>query len=263
MRFALHAGTAALILLCAEALAATPIEECNQSPSAAAQAHACLERMSKQASDALAGALATAHGTMEQLDRASGRPTAVKALEASQRAFRDFRERNCTWIAATLPPGTGSVDARMDCLIRMDRARTDELRAQLARNPAQGQSQAGAADALTGVEWHLTQVISDGAATGLEFSPDSPVSIRFEKSGRVTGRGPINQFSGSYRLSSNGRISWVDPVLQTTSMDGPAAAMEREDMFFQLLGQIYRFRISGSRLVLEAEDSNSSLTFER
>jgi heat shock protein HslJ len=46
-------------------------------------------------------------------------------------------------------------------------------------------------------------------------------------------------------------------------MDGPAAAMEREDMFFQLLGQIYRFRISGSRLVLEAEDSNSSLTFER
>jgi mRNA-degrading endonuclease RelE of RelBE toxin-antitoxin system len=36
-----------------------------------------------------------------------------------------------------------------------------------------------------------------------------------------------------------------------------------EDMFFQLLGQIYRFRISGSRLVLEAEDSNSSLTFER
>ena len=259
MRFAtLHAGAAALVLLCGDALAATPIEECSDG----AKAHACLERMSKQASDALADALAAARGTMEQLDRASGRPTAAKALEVSQRAFRDFRERNCAWVAATLP-ASGSGDARMDCLIRMDRARTDELRAQLARKPAQGQSEPGGADALTGVEWHLTRVISDGAATGLEFSPDSPVSIRFEKSGRVTGRGPINQFSGSYRLSSNGRISWVDPVLQTTSMDGPAAAMEREDMFFQLLGQIYRFRISGSRLVLEAEDSNSSLTFER
>ena len=31
------------------------------------------------------------------------------------------------------------------------------------------------------MEWHLIQVISDGAATGLEFSPDSPVSIRFDK----------------------------------------------------------------------------------
>jgi hypothetical protein len=38
--------------------------------------------------------------------------------------------------------------------------------------------------------------------------------------------------------------------------------MEKEDMFLQSLGQVYRFRISGSQLVLETEDSNSSLTFE-
>jgi heat shock protein HslJ/uncharacterized protein YecT (DUF1311 family) len=264
MRFAtLHAGAAALALVCGDALAATPIEECYQSPSADAQAHACLERMSKEASDALTSTLAAVHGTMEQLDRASGRPTAAKALDASQRAFRDFRERNCAWVAATLPPGSTSGDARIDCLIRMDRARADELRAQLARNPSQGQAEAGGADALTGVEWRLTRVISDGAETGLGFNADSPVSIRFDKSGRATGRGPINRFSGSYRLSGNGRISWVDPVLQTTSMAGPADAMQREDMFLQVLGQIYRFRITGSQLVLEAEDSNSSLTFDR
>jgi heat shock protein HslJ len=46
-------------------------------------------------------------------------------------------------------------------------------------------------------------------------------------------------------------------------MAGPPEAMEREDMFLQILGQIYRYRISGSQLILETEDSNSSLTFER
>jgi hypothetical protein len=39
--------------------------------------------------------------------------------------------------------------------------------------------------------------------------------------------------------------------------------MEREDLFFQILGQVYRYRISGSQLIVETEDSNSSLTFER
>jgi hypothetical protein len=34
-------------------------------------------------------------------------------------------------------------------------------------------------------------------------------------------------------------------------------------MFFQILGQISRYRISGSQLILETDDSNSALTFER
>jgi heat shock protein HslJ len=46
-------------------------------------------------------------------------------------------------------------------------------------------------------------------------------------------------------------------------MAGPPEAMEREDMFFQILGQVYRYRVSGPQLILETEDSNSSLTFER
>jgi heat shock protein HslJ/uncharacterized protein YecT (DUF1311 family) len=259
MRFAtLHVVAAAVLALpCFDAPAATPIEECYQSASGRQQAHACLERMDREASSALAAALAAAHVQMQKLDRATGRGTAESALEASQQAFHNFRERNCAWVAATLSPGTGSGDATLDCMIRMARARVDELKV------AQGQSDAGGADALTDVEWHLTGLIFDGAATGLGSATDSEVSIRFDKSGRVSGRAPINRYAGSYRLSGDGRISWGDAGLQTTRMAGPPGAMEKEDMFLQILGQVYRFRINGTQLVLETEDSNSSLTFQR
>jgi heat shock protein HslJ len=126
-----------------------------------------------------------------------------------------------------------------------------------------GESDTGGMAAVTGAEWHLTRLIFDGAESGLGYSSDSPVTIHFDKSGRVTGRGPINRFSGDARSSSEGRISWTGAGLQTTLMAGPPEAMEREDMLFQILGQVYRYRVNGSQLILETEDSNSSLTFER
>ena len=43
---------------------------------------------------------------------------------------------------------------------------------------------------FTGTEWHLTKVIFDGAVSGLEYGSNSPVTIHFDKSGRVSGRGP-------------------------------------------------------------------------
>ena len=116
---------------------------------------------------------------------------------------------------------------------------------------------------FTGTEWHLTQVIFDGAVSALEYGSNSPVTIRFDKSGRVSGRGPINQFTGIAKWSDDGRIAWVGAGLQTTSMAGPPEAMEREDLFFQILGQVQRHRISGSQLILETDDSNSSLIFDR
>jgi len=78
---------------------------------------------------------------------------------------------------------------------------------------------------------HRTALAFGGAATGLGFSAD-------------------------------GHISWTGPGRQTSSMAGPPEAMEKEDMFFRIAGQIYRFRVSGSRLVLETEHANASLTFE-
>jgi heat shock protein HslJ len=257
------AAAAVLTLQCLDAAAVTPLEQCYQSTGERSQARDCLERMTKEASDALAEAFFAARSEMERLDRASGRVTASKTLEASERAFRDFRDRNCAWVAAVLSPGTGSSDVKLDCEIRMDRARTDELRTPLARKVSQRKSEAGAAPGLTGVEWHLAQVIFDGAATSLQFGSDSPVNIRFDASGNVTGRGPINRFSGRYDATADGRISWSDAGLQTTMMAGPPEAMEQEDLFFQILGQVSRYRMSGSQLILETEDSNSSLTFER
>jgi len=264
MRFATlpWAAAAVLMLPCVDARALTPLEECYQSASDRQQVRACLERMTKQASDALAEAFFAARGEMEKLDRATGRPAAAAALETSERAFRDFRDRNCAWVAASLSAGTGASDVKLDCEIRMDRARADELRAQLQRKVSQPKPQPDSTGALTGVEWHLTQMVFDGAATSLGPGTDSPASIRFDASGQAAGRGPVNHFSGRYTSSADGRISWSDAGLQTTSMAGPPEAMEKEDLFFQILGQIYRFRISGAQLILETEDANSSLTFE-
>jgi len=145
----------------------------------------------------------------------------------------------------------------------MDRARADELRTPLARTVSQRKSAGGAAPGLTGVEWHLSQVTLDGAATSLQFSSDPRITIRFDASGNATGRGPINHFSGRYNATADGRLSWSGAGLQSTVMAGPPEAMEQEDLFFQILGQVSRYRISGSQLTLETEDSNSSLTFER
>jgi uncharacterized protein YecT (DUF1311 family)/heat shock protein HslJ len=257
------AAAAVLLLLCLDARALTPLEECYQSAPDRQQVRACLERMTKQASDALAEAFFAARSEMEKLDRATGRAAASTALEASERAYRDFRDRNCAWVAASLSAGTGASDVKLDCDIRMDRARADELRAQLPRKVSQAKSQAGGTGTLTGAEWHLTQIMFDGAAAGLGPGADSPVSIRFDASGQATGRGPVNRFSGRYTSSADGRLSWSDAGLQTTSMAGPPEAMEKEDLSFQILGQVYRYRVSGSQLVLETEDANSSLTFER
>jgi heat shock protein HslJ len=257
------AGAAILTLLCLDVRALTPLEECYQSTRDRQQVRACLEQMTKQASDALAEAFFAARGDMEKLDRATGRAIASSALEASERAFRDFRDRNCAWVAASLSAGTGASDAKLDCEIRMNRARADELRAQLAQKVSQSKPEAGGAGALAGVEWHLIQMVFDGAATGLGPGADSPVTIRFDASGQATGRGPVNRFSGRYTSSADGRISWGDAGMQTTSMAGPPEAMEKEDLLFQILGQVYRYRISGSQLILETEDANSSLTFER
>lgn len=134
---------------------------------------------------------------------------------------------------------------------------------ELRRVRDEGESTTGGMAALVGAEWRLTRVIFDGAESGLGYSADSQVTIRFDKSGRVSGRGPINRFSGSARTSGGGRFSWTGAGLQTTQMAGPPEAMEREDLLFQILGQVHRYRVSGSQLILETEDSNSSLTFER
>lgn len=256
-------AAAVLMLPCLDGLAVTPLEQCYQSAGERRQARECLERMTKEASDALAEAFFAARGEMERLDRANGRATASSALEASERAFRDFRDRNCAWVAAILAPGTGSSDVKLDCEIRMDRARADELRTPLARKVSQRRSEAGGAAELAGVEWHLTQVMFNGAATSLQFNQDSLVTIRFDASGNATGRAPINHFSGRYSATADGRISWGGAGLQTTMMAGPPDAMEREDLFFQILGQVSHYRISASQLILETEDSNSSLTFKR
>jgi heat shock protein HslJ len=116
---------------------------------------------------------------------------------------------------------------------------------------------------FSGTEWHLTQVIFDGAVSALEYGSGSPVTIKFDRSGRVSGRGPINHFTGAAKWSDDGSIAWVGAGLQTTSMAGPPDAMEREDLFFQILGQVQRHRISGSQLILETDDANSSLVFDR
>jgi heat shock protein HslJ/uncharacterized protein YecT (DUF1311 family) len=264
MRSGTFLTAAALLMLPRlDALAVTPLEQCYQSAAARPQARECLERMTKEASDALAEAFFSARSEMERLDRANGRATASKALEASERAFRDFRDRNCAWVAAILAPGTGASDVKLDCEIRMDRARADELRTPLARKVSQRESEPAGAAALVGPEWHLTQVMFDGSATSWQFNPDSPVTIRFDASGNAAGRGPVNRFSGRYSATADGRISWGGAGLQTTMMAGPPEAMEREDMFLQILGQVSRYRVSASQLILETDDSNSSLTFKR
>jgi len=91
----------------------------------------CLEEAFRSSDARLSEAAHEMESAMQELGSATGRAEAAAAFEASQRAFFEFRERNCEWLAAQTSPGTGSGDVRRDCLVRMTRARTDELRSQL------------------------------------------------------------------------------------------------------------------------------------
>ena len=106
----------------------SPLQACYAQSANRIAVGPCLDRRLAKANAELSDAVGAAIERMHKLDAASGRALAAAALDRSQKAFSEFREANCNWLAAQMSAGTGSGDVARDCRIRMTSDRTQELR---------------------------------------------------------------------------------------------------------------------------------------
>jgi heat shock protein HslJ len=243
------------------ASAATPLEECWQQSADRQENAACLRGKLAEAKDGLAQAYRAIRDEMERLDRVTGRRTAVKALDASQRAFEQYRERTCAWIAAAAAGGSGAGDMAQDCMIRLTRQRTAELEGQMpGRRPAASVPAQAVPAELAAVEWRLTALERDGKPIALPAG--SGATLKLATDGRLSGRAPINGYFGAATLSQDGSLAWSGPM-GSTQMAGPPELMEAEHSYFRILQEVTRWRTEQGELILENAEGSARVRFAR
>ena len=244
------------------AMAATPLEDCYQTSADRKQVRACLDARVAAAEDALADAYRAMRNEMERLDRVLGKPVGAPAFEASQQAFRTYRDKHCAWLAGKAVGGTGAGDIVRDCRIRLAQQRTQELREQMPTVPAghpEEQAAPGVAAAVVGA-WNLERMEVDGQIA--ELAPQPRVSLRVAQDGRVTGMASVNRYFGGAVFEAGGRVSWTGSMA-STQMAGPEPLMAQEQRYLAALARTSRWQAQGDGLVLSSEDGAVKLSFAR
>jgi uncharacterized protein YecT (DUF1311 family) len=120
---------AGALLAANAAFSETPLATCyanigNRARTAVAP---CLKAMLEEAEKDMASALAARTRDAAELAKASGRDQSARSLRASQQQFVHYRKAHCRYIMDTLDAGTGAGDAQLDCMVRLTRARAEEL----------------------------------------------------------------------------------------------------------------------------------------
>lgn len=112
-----------------------------------------------------------------------------------------------------------------------------------------------------GNEWRLVKWVSSGLDKAI--APDSPVTIAFDPSGKVSGNASVNRFSGTYRFDEDGRLRWPPAGFALTRMAGSPALMAQERAFLTSLKRTSTYKVDGQQLVLQSPNASIVLTFER
>jgi heat shock protein HslJ len=110
-------------------------------------------------------------------------------------------------------------------------------------------------------EWRLVKWLSSGVEKTI--APDSPVTIAFDPSGKVSGNASVNRFSGTYRFDEDGRLRWPPAGFALTRMAGSPALMTQERAFLTSLKRTSTYKVDGQQLVLQSPNASIVLTFER
>ena len=112
-----------------------------------------------------------------------------------------------------------------------------------------------------GNEWRLVKWVSSGVDKTI--APDSPVTIAFDPSGKVSGNASVNRFTGTYRFDEDGRLRWPPAGFALTRMAGSPALMTQERAFLASLKRTSTYKVDGQQLVLQSPNASIVLTFER
>lgn len=107
---------------------------------------------------------------------------------------------------------------------------------------------------LDGSSWTLV-AWSASSADPAAFT----ITVEFDD-GMIGGQAPVNSYGGGYSARGDGRIEIRE--IASTLMAGPEPAMRAEALYFELLGQVDRWRADGDTLTL-SEGRAERLVFER
>ncbi len=113
-------------------------------------------------------------------------------------------------------------------------------------------SSGGADPAKLEGSWILTSFGGTTAPVPADPSVSSELTLQ---AGKASGSGGVNTFSGTYKASRSGKISFGP--LAATAMAGPPAAMEQESKFFAALEKAERFEFNDGKLVLSDSGNNT------
>ena len=106
-------------------------------------------------------------------------------------------------------------------------------------------------------EWDLKGLAVEGRPIVVDV--DTRITIRFAPNGQVAGLAAVNRFSGTYSLSTEGRLSWGR--FAATRMMGPPELMEKEQAYLRALGKTNVAILARHILVLQSDDASTVLTF--
>jgi uncharacterized protein YecT (DUF1311 family) len=121
----------------APAAAGTPLDECYGRAAAREDIGACLDRMMEQARAELVDvvlrtrAQARHEAAAGSPRGAPGSPAAAGRFERSQRLFWSYRQAHCEWLREAALPALDAAEQHTDCMVRLTRERSAELRARL------------------------------------------------------------------------------------------------------------------------------------
>jgi heat shock protein HslJ len=108
-------------------------------------------------------------------------------------------------------------------------------------------------------DWELKGLTVEGRQIVVDV--DTRITIRFASNGQVAGLAAVNRFSGTYSLSTEGRLSWGKAGFAATRMTGPPELMEKEQAYLRGLGKINVAILARHILVLQSDDASTVLRF--
>ena len=108
-------------------------------------------------------------------------------------------------------------------------------------------------------DWDLKGLTVEGHEIVIDL--DTRISIRFASDGQVVGFAAVNQFSGTYGLSAQGKLSWGKTGFAVTRNTGPPELMEKGQAYLRALGKTNAAILARHTLVLQSDDSSTVLTF--
>ena len=106
-------------------------------------------------------------------------------------------------------------------------------------------------------DWDLKGLTVEGRQVVIDV--DTRITIRFAPDGKVAGLAAVNRFSGTYSLSTEGKLSWGR--FAATRMLGPPELMEKEQAYLRGLGKANIAILARHILVLQSEDTSTVLRF--